>query len=437
MRLFFTASPFRLLAVLLAGCLLILPGSRVFGQDISGFWLGVTYPTDTLNAIFNYTATFTQTGRTVGGTVQTANPNVPFSGLAYVNGQLAPGTLTYQEANQKGNRNDPLICYWDVALTYDPATESLKGTYANILNPPYCNQAGDGKMELYRIRLKSGTRYCKNAPVTLEVTGLRIRWYDSPRKTRLLATGNTYSASFSQPTTLYVTQTVYNTESPAVPLTIDVGDPQITDVRVTPESCGKRAIAVTATGGQALQYSLNGGPLQPNPTFGGLGSGSYTVTVKDPGGCQTTRNGIDLPPVGPLRFDKVTVEPPKCGASTGQITVVASGGLGQLAFSLDGSRFQGLGTVATNPGSYTVTLKDEGFCTQTQAVTLTGPVALPVLTNVQTTPTTCGQANGGLSLEVVNGRQPLVFSVDGKTLPGFAPFHRTKSGDVRHHRARR
>lgn len=265
------------------GCFLLLPAGSA--QDLSGFWLGVTYPSDPLARIFNYTANFTQSGTSIGGTVQTADTNVVFGGLAYANGQFVGGTLAYREQNQTGNQNDANTCYWDVTLTYDPATESLKGTYVNILNPPFCSQAGGGNVELYRIRLKSGTTYCPDTPVTLEVTGLAIRWYDSPGKTRLLATGNRYATRFAQSTTLYVTQTVYNTESPAVPIAIAVSAPTITDVRTRTESCGKGTLTATATGGDSLRYSLGGGAFQASSVFNGIATGSYTLTVRDARGC--------------------------------------------------------------------------------------------------------------------------------------------------------
>lgn len=49
-------------------------------------------------------------------------------------------------------------------------------------------------------------------------------------------------------------------------------------------------IEVTATGGAApYQYSLNGGQLQSDNRFTQLGSGSYTVSVTDQTGCETTQ----------------------------------------------------------------------------------------------------------------------------------------------------
>jgi gliding motility-associated-like protein len=220
MRSRFPAFLIRLLVCLMVGGLGM--GGRAVAQDVSGFWLGVVVLDDSLSRVFSYTTTLTQSGALISGTAQTADPSLPFGGKATVSGRFANNRLTFQEANQRGTRNDKNICYFEPTLTYDPAAESLKGTFVNIYNPPYCNQRGGGTMELYRIQLKSGTTYCPNVPVTLQVTGRNIRWYDSPQKTRLLATGNAYAAGFSQITTLYVTQTVYNVESPAVPVRIQV-----------------------------------------------------------------------------------------------------------------------------------------------------------------------------------------------------------------------
>lgn len=199
-------------------------GYGTMAQDLSGFWLGVSYPNDPQLEIYNYTASLTQSGSLINGTSQTANPNVPFGGVGAVKGQFVGGGLAVKESDLAGSRNTPSLCYWDLSLTYDAATESLKGTYANIQNPPYCDKTGGGRMELYRIRLKSGATYCRNARITLDVSGVGIRWYDSPQKGRLLSSGNRYATSLPQSTTLYVTQTIYSVESPPVPIAVNVVD---------------------------------------------------------------------------------------------------------------------------------------------------------------------------------------------------------------------
>ncbi|TAE31950.1 MAG: hypothetical protein EAZ91_05695 [Cytophagales bacterium] len=191
-------------------------------QDMTGFWLGVTYPENPEQGIFNYLASMTQAGASIGGVGQSANPNASFSTIVLLNGQTIGGQVVVKEADKNGSRNTPGICYWSLTMTYDPATDCLKGTYQNILNPPHCQADEGGKIELYRIRLRSGDTYCANKSVLLNVSGVDIRWYDSPQKSSLLATGNSYRTSLPQSTTLYVTQTIYKSESPPVPVEVNV-----------------------------------------------------------------------------------------------------------------------------------------------------------------------------------------------------------------------
>lgn len=242
----------------------------VFCQNFSGYWLGVTYPSNPNQLVYNYFANFTQTGATLGGTSQTANPNVPFGGLAYVKGSTTTTKVRFKESDDKGSINTKDVCYWDLDLTYDPVEESLKGTYTNIINPTYCDENGGGKVELYRIVLKSGTKFCKGSPISLRVTGKNIKWYDTDKKGKLLATGNTFVPQISQTTTFYITQTLYNSESPTIPIKVDIVDIVISDAKVTSSTCGKKdgAIALTATGSTGLQYSADGGvTFQPSPQF--------------------------------------------------------------------------------------------------------------------------------------------------------------------------
>ena len=161
--------------------------------NIAGFWLGVTYPTSPNQAVYNYTMTLTQANSAIGGTAQTANPNVPFGGTAYLSGTLNGVNLSVSEADKNGSTAVKGICFWRSTLTYNPTDESLIGTYETIVNGTTCVDASGGKVELYRIVLKSGATYCKGSAINLLVTGKNIRWYTSAAQTTLLATGNTYS----------------------------------------------------------------------------------------------------------------------------------------------------------------------------------------------------------------------------------------------------
>ncbi|RYF56230.1 MAG: gliding motility-associated C-terminal domain-containing protein, partial [Cytophagaceae bacterium] len=237
--------------------------------------------------------TLTQAGSTLNGTTQTVSSAGPFSrqATAAISGQLNGLTVTFTESNQNGSVNNN--CYWRGTLTYNPIDESLIGTFENIVNGNYCSAASNGRVELYRIALKNGTTFCKSTPARLTVTGKNIRWYSSESKTNLLATGNTYTPRLNETTTFYVTQTLNQAESPAVPITVTVTEP-IFKFAIANAGCAKNngSIQVIASDATNWQYSVNAGAFQASPLFTNLAPGSYTIVAKDTDGCQAAHTGI-------------------------------------------------------------------------------------------------------------------------------------------------
>ena len=406
----------------------MLGANLAFSQNYAGYWLGVTYPSNPNQEIFNYFGNFTQSGNALGGTAQTANPLVAFGGLAYVKGTVTATTVKFNEAaDQSGSRDTPLTCFWSVDLKYDPVEESLKGTYAAIQNPPYCTEEGGGKVELYRIVLKSGNKYCKGQPVNLTITGKNIRWYDSANKSRMLAQGNNFKPNISQTTTFYVTQTLYNTESPAIPIKIEIVDVAIVDAKTTPPGCGKTdgTINIAATGSTGLQYSADGGTtFQNSPQFGGLAPNTYKIKVKDDAGCTAEREVELKPSVAPVISDMKT-ENPACGQTNGQLTVAATGS-GTLQYSIDGTNYQASNVFGRlGGGDFTVSVKDANGCAATKKATLTQPNATKI-TAVQSTPTTCGKEDGGIT--VTTTATGVQFSIDGNKFQPGADFRNLAAG---------
>ncbi len=395
--------------------LLVLWGMAGMGsalsQNYGGYWLGVTYPSDPNNAIFNYFGNFTQSGTTLAGTAQTANPKVAFGGLAYIKGSVTATTVKFKESDSKGSLNTSLTCYWSLDLKYDPVEESLKGTYANIQNPPYCDEVGGGKVELYRIVLKSGNKYCKGQPVNLTVTGKNIRWYDSAGKNRMLAQGNNFNPPITQTMTFYITQTLYNTESPAIPIKIEIVDVAIVDIKAQNPSCGPAngQLTVLATGSDALQYSIDGTNYQAGNVFSKLSGGDFTVSVKDATGCAAIKK-VTLTQPGTVKISTVTTIPTTCGKEDGGITVTTA--VANAQFSIDGSKFQpGADFRNLAAGNYTVTMKDAAGCTDTKAVTVAPSEGLKI-NNIETKPATCGQKDGSLTM-TASGGSGFQYSADG------------------------
>ena len=387
-------------------------------QNIGGFWLGVTYPTDPNQAVYNYTMTLTQTGNTLGGTAQTANPNVPFSGVAYISGQVSPAVVTFGESDQNGSTAVKNICYWRGKLVYNPVDESLIGTYENIVNGTTCTSESGGKVELYRIVLKSGSTYCKGSQAKLVVTGKNIRWYSSAAKTTLLASGNTYTPQIAQTTTYYITQTLYQNESPAVPITVTANQGPAFTATSSNTGCDKAngSVVVTAADTTGWQYKLDNGAFQKKPLFSSLSPGSYTVVVKDAAGCEAAQPVTITADAAPT-ISSLSSTPPQCATANGEVSVVAMGGKAPLTYSINyGVTFQ------PDPifkqlagGAYTVRVRDANGCEVNRAVSLPAFKPMTVLSTT-IVPTTCGQANGQMSMTVGGGRNPVQYKTDKSSL---------------------
>jgi hypothetical protein len=65
------------------------------------------------------------------------------------------------------------------------------------------------------------------------------------------------------------------------------------------------SIVVDATGSAGLSYSINGGSFQAGNTFSNLGSGTYTVTVKNAAGCSQTTSAIVNTSTAGAKFSEV------------------------------------------------------------------------------------------------------------------------------------
>ena len=399
-------------------------------QNVAGFWLGVTYPSDPLFATYNYTMTLTQTGATLGGTAQTSNPNVPFGGVAYIKGAVNGTTVTFGESDKNGSTAVKDVCYWRGTMTYDPVNESLIGTYESIMNGTTCNSTAGGKVELYRIVLKSGTTYCKGAPIDLLVTGKDIRWYASASKTNVLARGNKYSPKLTKTTTFYITQTLYQNESPAVPITVEVTEPTLS-ITTLNTGCDKSngSLAALASGTNAWQYSLNGGAFQTNPQFTSLKPGSYTVVAQDAAGCRAEQTASITADAAPT-ITNVVVTPPKCASANGEASVVATGGKSPLTYSIDygGSYQSSPRFMNLAGGSYTLRTRDANGCETNRAVAIPAFKPMTVL-SVAAVPTSCGQANGQATFTTAGGTKPVQYSVDNQTFQTKPVFVGLRAGE--------
>lgn len=160
--------------------------------------------------------------------------------------------------------------------------------------------------------------------------------------------------------------------------------------------------------------------------------GSYTVTVTDAAGCQTT--GFIAVPAGPsccnLAFDLDIVDP-SCGQSNGSIEVINVSGTGPFGFAWSNSVTSQLnGSLVA--GTYTVTVTDNGQpnCQVDSTITISD-VGGATLVATATNETCAGAADGTASVVATGGTAPLTYTwsnaATGSAITGLTPGSYTVS----------
>lgn len=134
------------------------------------------------------------------------------------------------------------------------------------------------------------------------------------------------------------------------------------------------SVTLLASGGEEdYTYSLDGESFQTSSIFENLFAGGFTFTVRDDVGCTASINfTLESEPTG-ITLNLSGTES-NCTSSTGSISADATGGVGELLYSIDGSGFSATSQFpGLSPGEYSVTVKDEEECSVTKT--------LQVLTN--------------------------------------------------------
>ncbi|MCE7996796.1 MAG: hypothetical protein HEP71_32850 [Roseivirga sp.] len=201
---------------------------------------------------------------------------------------------------------------------------------------------------------------------------------------------------------------------------IDINEPApfsltTTQVNITCKGDDNGFIEITGvTGGTApYEYALDGGTYSSTSTFRDLAPGSYTVSVKDANGCLTNKV-FEITEPDQLETQIASVSQVLCaGSNTGSLTLTASGGTGDITYSLDGTNFQAQSSfTGLTAGDYTVTVKDAVSCEVTINTTVTEPTALN-LAFEQVNVTCSGADNGQIAGAASGGVGPYSYSLDG------------------------
>ncbi len=268
-----------------------------------------------------------------------------------------------------------------------------------------CNGAADGTITA---TFSGGT-----TPYQIQLDGGGFASATSPTTFNSLGPG-VHTVVVKDANSCQISKQITVTEPPALALTLGKTD-------ATCNGGNDGTITATFSGGTApYQIQLNGGGFSPatSPvTFSSLGTGSYTVDVKDANNCQKSQSvSIGQPGALTLSLDKTDIT---CnGAADGTITATFSGGTPPYQIQLDGGAFALATSPATfsslAPGTHTVVLKDANNCQTTKQATLAEPPAL-TLALAKTDVTCNGAGDGSITATFSGGTPPYQIQLDGGT----------------------
>ncbi|MEJ7610158.1 MAG: hypothetical protein WKF88_03155 [Ferruginibacter sp.] len=179
------------------------------------------------------------------------------------------------------------------------------------------------------------------------------------------------------------------------------------------------AITATAAGSTGLTYSINNISFQSTGSFTGLGTGSYTVTVKDVNGCTGSAVFIVASATCPaITVTAVTTLTSGPTANNGSLTATATGGATPYTYSKDGGvTFQASGSFNNlTAGNYTIVAKDVNGCLGSSGTITVSSAPCPSITlSAGIIPSDkCTNNNGALTV-TAGGSSGFTYNINGGT----------------------
>lgn len=154
--------------------------------------------------------------------------------------------------------------------------------------------------------------------------------------------------------------------------------------QIEDDTCGDGvgSISISASNGiPPYEFAINEGVFQPDSVFTNLNAGNYSISVLDAAGCEAVLLNATINATPSISIGANIVEEPECLAFNGSITTFASGGTGNLTYSINGGPFITSNVFENLDSSvYTIIVSDELGCTQTALVEVPGylcPIYIP------------------------------------------------------------
>ncbi len=178
--------------------------------------------------------------------------------------------------------------------------------------------------------------------------------------------------------------------------------------------CSNNGSATATVYGGKSPYTYSWSNGNSAASISSLSAGTYTVTARDAGGCNSTSSVTITQPTTLSVTAAVTAEVTCYDGNNGNATATISGGTTPYTYSWS----NGTSTVsASNPtgailsaGTYTVTAMDKNGCNATAPVSISQPAQFLYATAGTVSEVTCnGFSNGHVSVSPVGGNSPYTF----------------------------
>ncbi len=158
------------------------------------------------------------------------------------------------------------------------------------------------------------------------------------------------------------------------------------------------SITIQASGGTGpLEYSINGDPFVSDTAFTNLMANLYTVIIRDEKGCMDT-SMITLAEATSPVVDTILTTPCQCNQGNGSLIIQASGGTGELRYSIDSIFFQADGRFKNlAPQSYSLWVMDAAGCFAKGQASIDSLGGAAIL-SAEIGNTSCGQQNGWITI---------------------------------------
>ena len=326
----------------------------------------------------------------VTGSNITCNGTANGSVSTTVTGGTTPYTYNWGAGITTQNRNNLSPGTYSVTVT---DAGSCTGSASASITEPNLLSASATETD---VTCNSGNNGAVNLSVTGGTTPYTYNWgggVTTQNRTAIIA--GTYTVTVTDNHSCSATAS--STVNQPNPISIV---PTVTNLPCT-GGANTGAVNITVSGGTSgysyLWSSNAGNATTQNIT--GLNAGTYTVTITDAATCTATLSAI-VSQSGSLTIVPTVTEVTCFGAANGSITITTSGGTPPYNYTWSTTPQTNLG-----PGSYVVTVTDNGGCTLINSIDVTQPAVLAPVVN--TVNVNCyGQTDGSANLSVTGGTTP-------------------------------